>query len=104
MSEPVIEQALAIDDQGLVIGVYAVDANNPVVPGVNYAELVPMPDEPMPTGVMLDVPDDPEDPNSPTHQVEQLAWPTAGWQWNPHIPTFVSPGGGQANNPNNPNN
>jgi hypothetical protein len=101
MSEPVIQQALALDAQGNVIGVYAVDKNIRDLPGIDHAELIDMPDAPVGTGRFIEVPDDLQDPQGPTHQEEVLEWPTAGWQWNPNIPKFVTPGGGNSNNPNN---
>lgn len=76
-----IEQALALDADGLVIGDYAVDPTDPELPGVDHAGLVPMPNEPQPTGKTIVVPVNPDEPDGPTHEIPILGWPEAGWTY-----------------------
>ena len=72
-------QVAAIDDRGFMIGVYAVDAENPQAPGIPYAHLVPFPTAPVDTGRTVTAPADPDDPDGPTVEVPVLAWPETGW-------------------------
>ena len=72
-------QVAAIDDRDRMIGVYAVDAENPQAPGIPYAHLVPFPTAPVDTGRTVTAPADPDDPDGPTVEVPVLAWPETGW-------------------------
>ena len=71
----------AIDEHDLMVGVYAVDADNPQTPGIPYTRLVPFPLEPVDTGRTYTAPADPDDPDGPTVEAPVLAWPEAGWTY-----------------------
>lgn len=77
-----IVQMVAIDEDGVALGIYAVARDNPEVPGLNYTRLVDFPSTPQPTGEVTLVPGDPGDPSSQPTEVPVVAWPTAGWRWN----------------------
>ena len=71
----------ALDADGMVLGLYSVVEDDPSLPGVPHAALVPFPADPQDTGRTVEVPADPDDPDGPTVEVPVLAWPEAGWIW-----------------------
>ncbi len=80
-----IQIACALDTSGVVIGCYAVDPVTMELPGVLWDRLVPLPDQPQPTGEVFSILTDPEDPNSPTQEIPVLDWPSAGWSYSDEI-------------------
>lgn len=81
MNSPAIRTVFALDSDGTVIGAYAVDPDNPQLPGVEHARLVDTPDSPQPTGRMVSVPQDMNSPEGPTKEIPELQWPSAGWSY-----------------------
>lgn len=85
MYEEIIKQIVAIDSNNIVLGIYAVDANDIKLPGINYYKLIDFPDQPIGTGKFIEVPIDPENPNLGEHSVEILSWPEVGWKWDEQL-------------------
>lgn len=83
----------ALDDDGNVIGNYAVDPVTKELPGVAHAELRDFPTAPVPTGRKIEQLIDPEQPELGTEWVDVLDWPGPGWAWNPNIPAWAGPPG-----------
>lgn len=73
------EQWVAVDGEGHVIGVYAVDPADPQLPGVPHEKLIPAPMKALPSVSSRGVP--------------ILSWVEAGWRCLSHEGTevFVSP-------------
>lgn len=73
-----IQQIIAFDENNIAIGVFAVDANNPELPGLNYSFFKKMPENPVPTGNIITFADE----NGEEVQIEEVLWPGKGWVWN----------------------
>ena len=81
MSQSNIKQVLAIDENDLVIGTYAVDVSKPELPGVLHKKLIDMPDTPVPTGAF----DSYIDEDGMELLIERLEWPGVGWSYNNNV-------------------
>lgn len=74
-----ITQYAALDENNVVIGIFAVNANDPQLPGVEHNELIPFPDIPQPTGKFVIDCGNSLDPNEECKEIELIEWPTQGW-------------------------